>query len=48
MVSKENMQLLEDRLNEIKKIKTMPLFNRENIENNISNPDLGMTLSLRR
>jgi hypothetical protein len=48
MVSKENMQLLEESLNEVKKIKSMPLFDRENIENNISNPDLGMTLSLRR
>lgn len=48
MVSDENIKKQTELFNETRKNERMPEFNRENIESNISNEDLGMKLSLHR
>lgn len=48
MVSEENLKKQEEQFNEVKKIQVMTPFDRENIESNISDIDLGMKLTLRK
>lgn len=48
MVSQENFKKQKDSFDKIKQIKDMPLFDRDNIENNICEIETGMKLSLRK